>query len=71
MVLGTKERSRKRPLSEFDEMTQELPWYMKVGEEGSQDAILAILAELPTEKAPFGHNRGHISPINQRFHYSS
>lgn len=28
------ERSRKRPLSEFDEMTQELPWYMKAEPEG-------------------------------------
>eukprot|EP00435_Cladocopium_sp_Y103_P049064 s1069_g14.t1 len=28
------EKSRKRPLSEFDEMTQELPWYMKAEPEG-------------------------------------
>ena len=39
VVLRTKEKSKKRPLSEFDEMTQELPWYMKAGSQGSQDKI--------------------------------
>ena len=39
VVLRTKEKSKKRSLSEFDEMTQELPWYMKAGSQGSQDKI--------------------------------